>query len=344
MRDLTILWALRSPCNLGCTYCYFGTIEEHRVNPPEQAGQMSHVARDDISLADITGFLSTAASSAIARVFIAGGEPLIWPPVFQVVAMLKEAGIEVVLCTNGIPLNRPQIIEKILCLGVDAVSVSLDSTDPAYNDRYRPARNHRDGHAEVLAGIKALLGARGDRGTPKTGLYTVVTRRNIPAVTKVARLAVELGADYFVPQPISLNPAHPLHDELALRERDLPELVAELATLYGSPPKTGLPDRSYTGQFLSAVAVPTQLATECFGGHRLAFIEPNGSVWPCPSSYKIADTPPERHRTIRGSHAARLFPRDRGTCPHDCPLMSVDCVNMWPLMAFDRFIHKTAAS
>ncbi len=34
MRDVTLLWALRSPCNLGCTYCYFGTIEDHKTAPP----------------------------------------------------------------------------------------------------------------------------------------------------------------------------------------------------------------------------------------------------------------------------------------------------------------------
>ena len=33
MRDMTLLWALRSPCNLGCQYCYFGTIEEDRATP-----------------------------------------------------------------------------------------------------------------------------------------------------------------------------------------------------------------------------------------------------------------------------------------------------------------------
>jgi len=339
MRDMTILWALRSPCNLGCAYCYFGTIEEHRQSPPVQPGQLSHLSREDVSLADITGFLSTAASSAIARVFIAGGEPLIWPPVFSVVSLLKGAGIEVVLCTNGIPLCRPEIVEQILRLGVDAVSVSLDSTDPTRNDRYRPARNNHHGWADVINGTRALIAAREDAPTPKVGLYTAVTRSNITAVTEVARMGAGLGADYFVPQPISLDASHPLHDELALRDGDLPALADALDDLYEQPPTISLPDWSYARQFVSTAASTTQLASGCFGGDRLAFIEPDGSVWPCPSRYKIPSTPASGHRTIRGSDAARLFPADRGTCPSDCPLMSVDCVSMWPLMAFDHFIH-----
>lgn len=31
---VTLLWALRSKCDLGCRYCYFGTIEDHRVQAP----------------------------------------------------------------------------------------------------------------------------------------------------------------------------------------------------------------------------------------------------------------------------------------------------------------------
>jgi MoaA/NifB/PqqE/SkfB family radical SAM enzyme len=337
---MTILWALRSPCNLGCTYCYYGTIEEHKANPPDRAGQLSHLARDDASLDDITGFLATAADSAIARVFIAGGEPLIWPHIFTVVAQLKDAGIEVVLCTNGIPLARPEITRQIINLGVDGVSISLDSAEPAHNDHYRPSRNGRHGHAHVLAGLKSLLEARGTGTAPTAGLYTAVTRRNISAVTEVASLAADLGADYFVPQPISLAPDHPLHGELTLREDDIPALADALDGLYDSPPGIALPDRSYPAQFLATVTVPLQTAPACFGGHQLSFIEPDGSIWPCPSRHKIAATPPGRRRTIRGHHAAEIFGQHRETCPADCPLLSVDCVSMWPLVTgFGRFLH-----
>lgn len=339
MRDMTVLWALRSPCNLGCRYCYFGTIEDHRDSPPDRAGQLSHLARDDASLDDVTRFLADAAGSAIARVFIAGGEPLIWPHIFTVVGLLKDAGVEVVLCTNGIPLLRPEITGQIIRLGVDGVSVSLDSAGPGHNDLYRPARNRKHGHADVLAGVRALLAARGSRAFPKTGLYTAVTRRNIGAVTEVAALAAGLGADYFVPQPISLDPGDALHGELALRDSDLPALAEALTRLYDDPPPVALPDRFYAGQFLSVIEVPLQTAKGCFGGHQLAFIEPDGSVWDCPSRHKIAATAPAQRRTIRGNTAASLFSPGRGTCAADCPLQSADCISMWPLTGFGRFLH-----
>ena len=47
-RDVTLLWALRSPCAFACPHCYFGTIEEHKDNPPGQAGALSHLSRTDL--------------------------------------------------------------------------------------------------------------------------------------------------------------------------------------------------------------------------------------------------------------------------------------------------------
>jgi MoaA/NifB/PqqE/SkfB family radical SAM enzyme len=340
MRDMTILWALRSPCNLGCTYCYFGTIEDHRsAGLPDQPGQLSHLSRSDASLADITAFLATLAGSAIRRVFLAGGEPLIWPSVFTVIEMIKAAGAEVVVCTNGIPLGRPGIRQQLLGLGVDGVSVSLDSPDPGYNDHYRPARNGRHGWADVVAGITALLADRAGRPAPRIGVYAAITRRNIPAVPGTAQLTADLGADYYVPQPISLAPGHRLYDELTLREEDLPALAAALTDLYSAGLAIGLPERSYASQFLATATPGTQRAPGCFGGHQLAFIEPDGSIWPCPSRHKIAATGPAQHQTIRGHHAAELFSSQRVTCPRDCALLSTDCVSMWPLMGFDAFLH-----
>lgn len=341
MNGVTLLWALRSPCNLGCRYCYFGTIEDHRDSPPEQPGALSHLSRADLNLGDIAAFVRTLPGSRVERIFLAGGEPLIWPPVMDVVAAIKAAGVQVVLCTNGIPLNRPQLAERILALGVDAVSVSLDSADPGYNDTWRPARNRLHGHADVLTGVQALLTARGERPAPKVGLYTVITRLNIDAITGVAELAATLGCDYFVPQPIALQTSHPLYGQLSLIPRDVPALRTALSRLYTQEP-VGLPAPTYPDQVIDTVTAQAPgLVRGCFGGSTLFFIEPDGSVWDCPSSLKITATAPERHRTIRGNSATDLFGQS-GPCA-DCRLFSHDCVNMWPLMGFDRFLRPVGA-
>ncbi len=338
-RNLTVLWAPRSPCNLSCDYCYFGTLEEHREAPPTQPGQLSHLPQGDLHLADITRFLSTVDRSGIKRVFLAGGEPLIWPPMQQVIRTLTGAGVEVTVCTNGIPLNRPEIRHMLLDAGVSGVSVSLDSSDAALNDLHRPARNRKHGHRDVLDGISTLVADRAHHGTPKIGLYTVITRWTLPGLPATAAMAAQLGVDYFVPQPISLENDHPLHHELSLREEDLQALTEALDAIYDADLDLSLPAPRYPAQISSVVQHDLQLVHGCFGGHQLAFIEPDGSVWDCPSRYRIAATAEAgTQRSITTVTAAELFPqqeRDGGT---DCPLYSRDCVSMWPLVQdFDRF-------
>ena len=225
-RDVTVLWAVRSPCNLGCRYCYFGTIEEHWQAPPDRAGALSHLACTDLDLDTILAFVATLQGSRVRRIFLAGGELLIWRHALALIEAITATGVQIVVCTNGIPLNRPENVAAILASGVEAVSVSLDSADANHNDTYRPSRGTGQGFAEVVAGIEALLHARGTRQNPQVGIYSVITRRNIDAVVTVAGLAAQLGCDYFVPQPISLATDHSLYQELSLTVADAVQLRA----------------------------------------------------------------------------------------------------------------------
>ena len=146
----------------------------------------------------------------------------------------------------------------------------------------------------------------------------------------MAQLAAGLGADYYVPQPISLAPDHTLFDQLSHTPGDVGDVGEHLARLYSDPKGLALPDPSYIQRFIAAVSTHDNgHVPECFGGARLFFIQPSGSVWDCPSDRRIAATAPERRRTIRDGDARTLF-ATRPACT-DCSLFSRDCVNMWPL-------------
>src|SRR6266511_1469991 len=322
-RDVTVLWAVRSPCNLGCRYCYFGTIEEHWQAPPERAGALSHLARTDLDLDTILAFVATLRRSRVRRICLAGGELLIWRHALTLIEAITATGVQTVVCTNGIPLSRPENVAAILGLGVDAVSVSLDSVDAGHNDTYRPSRGTGLGFADVVAGIQALLRARGTRSNPRVGIYSVITRRNIDAIVAVAGLAAQLGCDYFVPQPISLPADHPLHAELSLTAAYAAQLRAVLGRLYADPP-VALPAASYPDQFLTAISVA--------GRQRLGL----------PSHVAHRGHRPVAYRTIAGHAASDVFAAPADS--NNCPLFSVDCVNMWPLMGFGDFLQTASGA
>ena len=331
MRDVTLLWALRSPCAFACPHCYFGTIEDHKDSPPGQAGLLSHLSRTDLPAAALTDFARTLPGSPVERVVIAGGEPLDWPGTLDLISLIKDAGCQVVVATNGVPLTRPHVASRLVELGTDGVSVSLDSADGAVNDQMRPSRSGRFGYHEVLAGIRVLLQARGGQPVPRVGIYTVITRSRPHEVTAVAQLAASLGVDYYVPQPISLSPGHRLFHQLAHTPADAEAAAVQLARLYRDPMGLTLPDPSYLTRFLAAISThDSGHVPGCFGGAQLFFVQPDGSVWDCPSDRRIAATPHARQRSIRGSDARTLFAA-RPACT-DCELFSRDCVNMWPLV------------
>ncbi|WP_433206963.1 radical SAM protein [Nocardia sp. CA-107356] len=340
---MTLLWGLRSPCAFACPHCYFGTIEEHKSNPPEQAGVLSHLSRTDLSAEAVTAFARTLPGSDVERVVIAGGEPLDWPGTLGLISVIKDAGCAVVVATNGVPLTRPQVAQRLVDLGVDGVSVSLDSADAHTNDLMRPSRSGRFGYRDVLEGIEILLHARVGGPVPKVGIYTVVTRSRPHEITEMGALAADLGVDYFVPQPISLAPEHALFEKMCHSPGDVADVGEHLTRLYQDPRGVSLPDPSYVRRFLSSISTQEGgHVPDCFGGFRLFFIQPDGSVWDCPSDRRIAATAPERRRTIRDADARTLF-ATRPPCTQ-CSLFSRDCVNMWPLVLdMPRLLDQEAA-
>ncbi|MGW6388976.1 radical SAM protein [Streptomyces sp. NPDC055103] len=342
-RDITLLWALRSPCSFECPHCYFGELKEHKEALPEGLGVLSHIPVRDLDYTVMLAFAKTLADSPVERVVIAGGEPLDWLPTLTLIKTIKDAGCQVVVATNGVPLTRPGIAERLVDLGVDGVSVSLDSADAATNDRLRPSRSGRVGHHEVLAGIRTLLNARGPRPSPRVGIYTVVMRSRPQEITEVARLASELGVDYYVPQPISLARDHKLFDELCHTSDEAPAVADQLHQLQQDPGGLIIPDPAYMRQFVASIATQDSgRVKDCFGGSRLFFIQPDGSLWDCPSDRRTAATPPHALRTIVGADARTLF-ADRPACT-DCSHFSRDCVNMGPLvLGMPRLLARESA-
>lgn len=342
-RDITVLWALRSPCSFGCPHCYFGELAEHKETPPEGLGVLSHIPVRDLDRTVMEEFARSLAGSPVERVILAGGEPLDWLPTLSLIKTIKDAGCEVVVATNGVPLTRPRIARRLVELGVDGVSVSLDSADAAVNDRLRPSRSGRVGHREVLDGIRTLLSERGSAPGPRVGIYTVVMRDRPQEITDVARLASEVGVDYYVPQPISLPPDHRLFAERCHTPDDVPAVEDQLRRLLADPGGLALPDLAYMRQFLASISTQDSgRVEECFGGAQLFFIQPDGSLWDCPSDRRIAATAHSKQRSIVGADARTMFD-GRPACT-DCSHFSRDCVNMGPLvLGMPRLLAREAS-
>ncbi|MDA8164972.1 MAG: radical SAM protein [Desulfobacteraceae bacterium] len=176
-RDFFIQWHLTERCNLRCRHCY-------------QTGRR----QDELATAEALAFIDEAAETVAAwsglyglqfasSFSITGGEPLLRPDLFELLAAMRARGFGVNLLSNGTLIDRGKA-ERLRELGVGAVQVSLEGP-PAVNDAVRGAGSFE----AAVRGVKHLAAA----GLAVT-LNMTLSRLNAGAFEEMPGLAASLGA------------------------------------------------------------------------------------------------------------------------------------------------------
>lgn len=324
----TILWAINSKCKFKCKYCYLNfPIDENPIN------NINNIEEKDIDEEKIIKFISRFRELDIGRVFIAGAEPLSYADkTFKIINKLKENNIQVILCTNGYTLEKHY--REIINSGIDAVSISLDSYDKEYNNKYRQYPNS-DGWEKVVNGIKLLIDEKSKKESNlKIGIYTVLTKLNINHLEKTHDFLDNLGIDYYIFQPIYLNKGENLYNELVLDKNDVLHLKKVISAIYENKKATRLPNSNYINMMIKAIEKENVTIKKCFAGENLFFITPDGGIHMCPSSKCIVN---EKNKFNINEDLKDLFIKHKYNI-NECDKFSEDCVNMWQLMAFDEII------
>jgi cyclic pyranopterin phosphate synthase len=131
-------------CNLRCLYCM--PEADYTWLPREQI----------LSFEEIERLFRVFVRLGVRRLRLTGGEPLLRRDLARLIGMLRGIGglEEIAMTTNGVTLAESA--EELARAGLDRVTVSLDTLDPA---RFKEM-TRRDDHARVLAGIEAAAAAR----------------------------------------------------------------------------------------------------------------------------------------------------------------------------------------
>ncbi|MGW8273301.1 MAG: radical SAM protein [Thermodesulfovibrionales bacterium] len=167
-----IAWEITRRCNLRCVHCRSSSesvVKEHPDFPTEEAFRVI----DDI------------ASYASPVVVLSGGEPLMRKDVFDIAKYGTTKGLRMCLATNGVLVNDERC-ERIKESGIRIVSLSLDGSTAAVHDDFRNQKGAFDGTVKAASLFR------------KHGIEFIVnssfTKRNQEEITKVYKLAKELGA------------------------------------------------------------------------------------------------------------------------------------------------------
>ena len=115
------------------------------------------------------------------------GEPLLHPRFFDMLAAARSRGILVSMITNG-SLLTAEAVTQIVAGGVEKVSISIESADPA---KFRQIRGGK--LEKVIEGIARLVAAK--RTLPRVGFSVTMLRSTARDLDAIVELYQRLGMD-----------------------------------------------------------------------------------------------------------------------------------------------------
>lgn len=175
MTDLYLLAInLTRRCNLACAHCYL------------DAETLEHSGTDELSSDEVRHLLSgIAARSADTMVVLTGGEPLLRRDLEDLVKHGADAGLSMVVGTNGVLLSE-QRVRALKQAGALGVGISIDSLDPDLHDAFRGRQGSWE---KTLAGMETCR-----RHNLPFQVHFSVTEANAHEVPAMIDFARSVGA------------------------------------------------------------------------------------------------------------------------------------------------------
>ena len=162
LHDLRI--SVMDRCNFRCPYCMpETTYGEH----------FKFLGHDEqLSFGEIERLSRLAAALGVSKLRLTGGEPLLRPRLAELVSRLRRVdGVDdLAMTTNGVLLAR--YAAQLRDAGLDRVTISLDTLDPALFHRMSGGRGAIE---DVMAGVEAAQAA----GFPKGIKLNAVIQRGV---------------------------------------------------------------------------------------------------------------------------------------------------------------------
>jgi MoaA/NifB/PqqE/SkfB family radical SAM enzyme len=174
-------FAIDFACNLRCEHCFATALarpERRRMTPADYA----RVAREAMALGAVNFSFQ-------------GGEPLLCRELDDIVAACRPERNLISVTTNGTLLDD-EAMRRLRRMGVDILTISLDSSIAEEHDRFRGMRGAFD---RALAGARLAL-----RSGFAVTLGSVVTHPSLrgPGLAGLVRLAQELRVILYVILPV----------------------------------------------------------------------------------------------------------------------------------------------
>lgn len=149
-----VVWNCTHACNLKCIHCY--------------ANSDASFAQDELTTEEAKTMIDDLAAFGAPVLLFSGGEPCMRPDLVELMHYAKDAGMRVVISTNGTMIT-PELAQRFAEVGLSYVGVSLDG-GPKTHDFFRGIEGSFD---------KAIEGIRNAKAAGiKVGLRMTINKHN----------------------------------------------------------------------------------------------------------------------------------------------------------------------
>ncbi len=156
-------------CNLRCRHCY--------------SASDSGCAEREMTTDQAMRFLAQLKDAGAPVCLFSGGEPLLRPDLFELLAEAKRIGLPTVISTNGTQIDADKA-RRLHELALRYIGVSLDGQEP-FHDKFRQVKGS---FRAALTGIENCRQAG-----LRTGLRFTITQANADQVPAVFDIAKDIG-------------------------------------------------------------------------------------------------------------------------------------------------------
>ncbi len=171
-----VAWELTWSCNLNCIHCR------------AESGYDPHP--NDLGTEECSRLLDQIRAVGRPMIIFTGGEPLLRPDFFEIVAYARSLDLICVVGTNG-TLVTPEIAARMKAAGISRVSISLDFPMADLHDNFR---GQPGAFEAAMTGIRYLKEA-----DVPFQVNTTITTLNVDYLEQTLDLAIDLGAAAFHP-------------------------------------------------------------------------------------------------------------------------------------------------
>ena len=174
---MILSWNTTKKCNLFCKHCY-------RDSGPG-AESVNELNTDEGKK-----LIDTIKSAGFKILILSGGEPLLREDIFELASYASQIGLRPAVGSNGTLITQ-EVAEKLVESGLSTVSISLDSLQCEYHDKFR---NFTGAWEKAVFGIKNALEAG-----LRVQINTTLTENNFDQFEDIVDFVTNLGVNALHP-------------------------------------------------------------------------------------------------------------------------------------------------